>query len=266
MVSLSVIVLAKNVTAEIVPALKSASFADEIIVVDTGSTDDTLKLARPLVTKIIKSDLQDDFSAWRNQGAQEAKGDWLFYLDSDERFTPTLIKEIATTLLRPQFAAYTLPRRDILLGRHLKHWPHSRVLRLIRQDALVDWQGKLHEQPRINGQIGQLKNELIHLTHKNIDEKVLNTLDWSRSESQLLFKAGHPPMHAWRFWRIILTELFTRLRQGLWKDGTEGTIEIIYQTFSRFLTYVRLWELQRQPSLKQTYTDTDKKILEDFKS
>ena len=168
--------------------------------------------------------------------------------------------------MRPQFAAYTLPRRDILLGRHLKHWPHSRVLRLIRQDALVDWQGKLHEQPRINGQIGQLKNELIHLTHKNIDEKVLNTLDWSRSESQLLFKAGHPPMHAWRFWRIILTELFTRLRQGLWKDGTEGTIEIIYQTFSRFLTYVRLWELQRQPSLKQTYTDTDKKILEDFKS
>ncbi len=265
MSTLSVIILTKNVEHEVVPAIKSSLFATEIIIVDTGSTDTTLKLVRPMASKIVKTDIETDFSAWRNLGAQEATSDWLIYLDSDERFTPALIKEISAILRQPKFSAYTIPRRDIMLGRHLRHWPHSRVLRLIRKDSLVRWQGKLHEQPQINGQIGQLKNELIHLTHKNIDEKVLNTLNWSRAEAELLFKANHPPMKSWRFWRIVITELITRLAQGLWKDGTEGTIEVIYQTFSRFLTYVRLWELQRQPNLKQAYAEIDKKILDDLK-
>jgi len=79
----------------------------------------------------------------------------------------------------------------------------------------------------------------------------------------MLFKANHPPMKGWRFFRIILTEFWQRaIKQGLWHDGTEGTIEIIYQMFSRFLTYERLWEMQRHPSLKKTYQEIDKKILE----
>lgn len=276
--SISVIILTKDVAGEVIPALKTSKFADEIIVVDTGSTDNTLSVVRPYATKIVRSsDLpaskqSQDFAAWRNLGAKSATADWLLYLDSDERFTPALVKEILTTVANPKSAAYTIPRRDIMLGRHLPHWPDSRVLRLIKRSALVSWKGKLHEQPQIVDSslpdkqlIGKLKNELIHLTHKNIDEKVLNTLNWSRLEAEMLFKSGHPPMKTWRFWRIVFTELFTRLRQGLWKDGSEGSIEIIYQTFSRFLTYVRLWELQHQPSLKQTYANIDKKILDDFK-
>lgn len=261
--SLSVIILSKDVAEEIIPALKTSTFADEIILVDTGSTDDTLKVSRPYATKIVKTTGQD-FAAWRNLGAGEATGDWLLYLDSDERIPLRLKDEIIHTIANPKHTSYTIPRRDIMLGRHLKHWPDSRVLRLIKKSALTKWHGKLHEQPIITGTVGGLKNSLVHLTHKNIDEKVLNTLNWSHLEAELLLKANHPKMSGWRFWRIIITELFTRFFQGLWKDGTEGTIEIIYQTFSRFITYVRLWELQHNPTLKETYNNIDKKILDEL--
>lgn len=264
MATLSVIVLAKNVEKEIIPALKSAHFANEIILVDTGSTDKTVEIAKPFVTKIIKTSSVQNFARWRNQGAESSNGDWLLYLDSDERIPKKLSQEILATVNEPLHNAYTIARYEVFLGKHLNHWPDSRVLRLIKKDSLVRWQGKLHEQPQIKGTIGNLRNQMIHLSHKNINEKVLNTLNWSQVEAELLLKANHPPVKAWRLFRIIFTEFFQRfIKQGLWKDGTEGAIESIYQSFSKFLTYIQLWQLQRKPSLKETYQDIDKQILKE---
>lgn len=264
-VTLSIIILAKNVEDEIIPALKTARFADEIIVVDTGSTDRTIEISRKLADKLILTD-GSDFSVWRNLGASKAKGDWLFYLDSDERIPPKLAKEILSTIINTDLSALTVPRFEILLGKHLQHWGDSRVMRLIKKDKLIKWVGKLHEQPRIEGKTGELKHKLIHLTHKNIDEKTTATFSWSRTEARLMFDANHPKMTWWRFYRIVLTELFGRgIKQGLIWDGTEGHIEIIYQSFSRFLSYVRLWEMQQQPSLKSIYNEVDKKVLEEWK-
>jgi len=264
MPTLSIIILAKNVADEIVPALKTARFADEVLVVDTGSTDDTIQVARPLCDKIIKTS-GHSFAAWRNEGAAAATGEWLLYLDSDERISPKLALEIQKAISDPKHMAFTIPRFEVLLGKRLDHWSDTRVLRLIKKSSLIKWTGKLHEQPTIDGTVGMIRNQLVHLTHKNIDEKVLNTLNWSRLEAEMLFKANHPPMKAWRFYRIILTEFFIRfIKQGLWRDGAEGNIEIIYQMFSRFLTYVRLWEMQRQPTLKETYKAVDRKILQEW--
>ena len=265
MKKLSIIILAKNVAEEIVPALISSQFADEIIVVDTGSTDDTLKVCRNYNAKIIQSP-GTSFSKWRNDGAKEAKGDWLLYLDSDERIPLKLAEEIKKEIENPEHQAYTISRYEIFLGKHLNHWGDPRVLRLMERTSLQKWQGKLHEQPKITGTIGNLKNQMIHLSHKNIDEKLPNTLVWSRSEAELLLKNNHPPMAGWRFIRIMLTEFWDRcIKQGLWKDGTEGWIEIIYQMFSKFVTYERLWEMQRQPSLKKTYHLIDEDVVNEWK-
>jgi glycosyltransferase involved in cell wall biosynthesis len=266
MATLSAIVIAKNVEKEIVPALKSLSFAKEIILVDTGSEDETIKVSKPFVTKVVKTSSTQNFSRWRNEGAKAATGDWLLYLDSDERIPKKLAEEIVATVNEPLHDAYTLPRFEVFLGKHLSHWPDSRVLRLIKKSSLVRWQGKLHEQPKIKGTVGDLRNQIVHLSHKNINEKVSNTLNWSRIEADLLLKSKHPPIKAWRLFRIIFTEFFTRFfKQGLWKDGVEGSIESIYQSFSRFLTYVQLWQLQRKPSLKETYQDIDKQVLKELK-
>ena len=104
LMTLSVIVLSRNVASEIIPTLKSARFAPEIILVDTGSTDDTLKVARPYVHKIIKTSGQD-FAAWRNLGASAATSDWLLYLDSDERLPKPLAEEILSTINNPKHQA-----------------------------------------------------------------------------------------------------------------------------------------------------------------
>jgi len=265
MPSLSIIILAKDVEKEIIPALKTAQFADEVILVDTGSSDQTIEVSRNYVTKIVKTSGLN-FARWRNEGAKAAKGDWILYLDSDERIPQKLADEILETITEPIHDAYTISRYEIFLGKHLNHWPDPRVLRLMKRTSLKKWRGKLHEQPIIIGTIGKLGEQMVHLSHKNIDEKVLNTLAWSRLEAENLKKAGHPPMKGWRFFRIILTEFFNRfIKQRLWRDGTEGSIEVIYQMFSRFITYVRLWELQRKPSLKETYQDVDKQIIANIK-
>lgn len=260
--SISVIVLARNVAAEITPTLKIARlFADEVIVVDTGSTDETLAIAKKYAHKVYQT-TGLDFARWRNEGAKVATSDWLFYLDSDERVTPALASEIKKAIAIPEYQSYLISRYEVFLGKHLTHWGDPWVLRLIQKDALIKWQGKLHEQPQIKGKIGRLKNQLVHLTHKNFEEKVTNTLQWSDLEADLLLAANHPKMAGWRFFRIILTEFWYRaVRQRLWLDGTEGAMEIIYQMFSRFLTYARLWEKQRQPSLKETYAKIDKQVL-----
>jgi glycosyltransferase involved in cell wall biosynthesis len=265
--SLSIIILTKNVEDEVLPALKTASkIADEIIIVDTGSTDATLKLVKPYASKVIKTTVHN-FATWRNLGAQHATSDWLLYLDSDERLPKALAGEILATIKEPIHDAFTLPRYEIFLGKHLAHWPDPYVLRLIKKTSLVAWRGRLHEQPDVKGTIGTLKNNLIHLSHRNITQKLTNSLEWSKLEAKLLYQANHPKMKGWRLWRILATEFWLRfVKQGLWKDGVEGNIEVIYQMFSRFLTYVRLWEMQRDPTLKETYTQVDKKILQEWKS
>lgn len=261
---LSVIILTKNSEDEVTTALKTARFAEEIVVVDTGSEDKTLDIVRKYADVVVGSD-GNDFSKWRNLGAKKASGDWLLYLDSDERIPLKLANEISEILLSGDKDAYLLTRYEIMLGKHLKHWGDSQVLRLIKKNALVKWQGKLHEQPIIEGNIGQLKHKLIHLTHKNIDEKTTSTFNWSRMEANLMLAANHPKMTWWRFYRIIFTEFIHRaFVKGLVWDGDVGHIESIYQSFSRFMSYVRLWELQQSPSLRDVYQQVDKKIMEEW--
>lgn len=267
MATLTIIIITGNKAHEILPTLKIAKkFANEIILVDTGSTDKTIKISKPYYDKLIKT-TGFNFAQWRNVATKHATSDWLLYLDTDERVPKALAGEILATLTEPIHDAYTIPRREILLGKHLKHWPDTQVLRLIKKSSLKQWKGNLHEQPEIAGTVGELKNEMVHLTHRSFDENISKTIAWSKLEAEMLFKSNHPKMKGWRFWRILLTEFYQRFfKQGLWRDGVEGSLEIIYQMFSRFITYVRLWELQRDPDLQQTYKNIDKKILDEWKS
>ena len=264
MVKLSAIIISKDEEDVIETALKSLKFADEVIVADSGSTDNTLKIAKKYANKIVKT-TGNSFGQWRNQAMQAAKGNWILYLDSDERIPPKLAREIVATINEPIHDAYTIPRYEVLLGKHLSHWPDPHVLRLMKKSSLVKWKGTLHEQPEIKGTVGKLREQMIHLTHRDFTAMIAKTSKWSIKEAILLKKAGHPKMVGWRFFRIIFTELFQRLiKQGLWKDGTEGVLEAIFLSFSRFFTYVRLWEMQREPSLDKTYKHIDKKIFEEW--
>lgn len=247
---ISVIIIVKNEQDMIEDCLKSAGWADEIILLEGGSTDNTLKIAEKFKVKICRQKEKSlDFAAWHNQGKEESSGEWIFYLDADERTTPELKKEILTVVPGTGFSAFAVPRRNFLLGKELKHggWYPDYQTRLFKKEKLKKWIGKLHEHPEIEGPTARLKFPLIHLQPATIEPALGKTIRWSKIEAELLHKANHPPVTWWRILRMGLTTLFNRLikKQGF-RDGNEGWIESIYQSFHTMTVYIRLWEMQRE--------------------
>ena len=248
---ISAIILFGNRENEIEECLKSIKWADEIIAIDIGSDVRTAELIKKFRkdAQIIKGG-KGSFSDWRNIGAQKAQGAWLFYIDTDERATKKLEKEIKRVTNQGKYAAFQIPRKNFFLGKEFKTEYPDYVTRLIKKDKLKTWQGNIHEQPVIDGKISKLKNPLIHVTHRNLSQMLDKTIKWSWLEAKNRYDAGHPPMKTWRFFRVIFTEFVNQfIKKKRWKDGSEGWIEGIYQMFSVFITYVRLWQLQNKKGL-----------------
>lgn len=251
---LSAVVITKNEEPRIAKCLESLSFCDEIIVIDNGSIDKTLEIAEKFHTEIqhVKG---IDFSTLRNVGKDEAKGAWILYVDADEIVTPELKKEIQGIIsfsnpspVSPKHAtinAYYIKRCNYYLG---YKWPvRDKMQRLFFKDALIRWEGKLHETAVIDGKMGVLKEPLIHNTHRSLEEMVDKTNEWSKFEAQLRFDSHHPKIVWWRLIRVMGTGFFQSfIKEGGWKAGTLGWIESVYQAFSMFITYAKLWEMQEK--------------------
>lgn len=241
--SCSVIIIAKNEAAQIGECIRSVSWVDEVIVVDNGSTDETIQLAEKQHAKIVEYSGMN-FSALRDYGAKEATSEWLLYIDADERVTPTLQKEIIEKIGGSD-SAYYIPRRNFYLG---YEWPtQDKMIRLIKKNDLLSWKGKLHEHPDVKGTVGECTEPLIHNTHRTVSEMVEKTNEWSDIEAGLRMNANHPSMSWWRFVRVMCTAFMNSfIKQRGWKAGTVGWVESIYQSFSMFITYAKLWELQQE--------------------
>lgn len=261
--SLSVVIIAKDAEGEIADAISSVDFADETIVVDNGSTDRTVEVATYLKAKVFTSS-SSNFSTLRNVGLQKGNGEWILYIDTDERVTDELADNIKSVIKGKEsgVSAYRIRRKNFYFctckktddsageGRHFGNheWPYiEKIERLFRRDSLKGWRGELHESPIVDGKIGELEGFLLHYTHRDLTSMLAKTIVWSKVEAQLRFKANHPPMTWWRFFRVMLTAFIdSYIKQGGWKVGVVGLLESIYQSFSIFVTYARLWELQNR--------------------
>ncbi len=246
---ISAIILAKNEQQTILQVLKRLSWTDEQIVVDNGSIDNTVKIANENGAKTV-SIPEKDFSKMRNEAAKKSKADWLLYIDTDEEISPALQKEIIEITKKTpdttvDHVAYTLKRKNYYLG-HL--WPYTDgMIRLIYKPSLFGWFGDLHETAKINGSIGTLQHLLIHKTHRSLEEMLTKTNEWSEIEAKLRFDAHHPLIVPWRLFRVMVTGFYdSYLKQGGWKAGTVGIMESMYQGFSLFITYAKLWEMQQK--------------------
>lgn len=262
---LSIIILTQNEEKMIKACLESVrQLADEIIVIDDQSTDKTIEIAKKYTEKIYVHKMKD-FSSQREFALRQAQGEWVLYVDADERVTPALRDEILAIVKKrgrknTAIAAYYIPRKNIFLGREQKP---DRVERLFKREKLLGWFGKIHESPRVEGKKATLKNHLIHLTHRDISSMIKKTLEWSHVEAELRLQANHPPVTWYRLLKVMLREFYQQIcKNRVYRYGTEGWIEGTFQVFSLFITYVRLWEKQRGESLETTYEKIDKKFLE----
>lgn len=242
--TVSAIIIAKNEEERIAKCLKSVAFAEERIVVDNGSTDKTIRIARNAGAKIITSE-EKDFSNLRELGLREATGTWVLYIDADEEVGESLQKEIQHVIRSNSTAGYVIRRDTYFLGHH---WPYQdKVERLFLRNALRGWHGTLHETPLYVGSIGTLNNPIVHRTHRTLEEMVAKTNEWSALEAKLRLDANHPSVVWWRLLRVMITGFYRSFfAQGGWRAGTVGWIESIYQGFSMFITYAKLWEMQQK--------------------
>lgn len=244
---ISAIVIAKNVEDVIADCLDSVAFCDEIIMVDNNSTDRGVEIARHMGAKVVYCDSQN-FAESRNLGLKKAKGKWVLYIDADERISSEL-QEIIKRVIdeeENEFEAYRLQRKNFYFGNH--EWPYIEKLeRFFKRTSLKEWYGKLHESPRVKGKIGELDGFLLHYTRRDLTTMVIKTIAWSEIEAELRFTSNHPTMSWWRFFRVMITALYdSYVRQKGYKAGTAGVVESIYQAFSMFITYARLWEMQNE--------------------
>ena len=229
-------------------AIESFEFCDEIIVIDNNSTDKTAETSEKLGAKVYKKESRN-FSVLRNFGKENAKGDFILYLDADEIISDELKKNIVEIAKQDKPAAsYSITRKNYYLGKN--EWPKKeKIKRLFLKEKLVGWKGTIHESPVVDGGVEELGGYILHFTHRNLSQMLKKTIEWSEEEAKLKLAARHPKMSLWRFFRVMATTFIDYyIKQKGYKLGTVGLIESIYQSFSTFITYARLWEMQKKVS------------------
>lgn len=243
---LSALVLVKNEQDTIEAALAQLVFADEIVVLDQESVDQTVKLAQKYTHKIFTSKIAD-FAQNRNLLAARAQGDWLLYIDADERISKQTVQEIKAAITRDDKNAYYFPRKNIILGKWLRHggwWPDY-VPRLIKKEKLIGWQGAVHESPRIEGELGYLQTPINHHTARNLSQMLTKSISWAKIEAQLYYQAKNPRVTIFKLLKFSFSQFFARyfIKLGF-LDGQVGLISSLYQALHHAMIFTYLWELQ----------------------
>ena len=272
MPKLSVTVITKNEAADIEAALQSAAWADELIVVDSGSTDGTPAIARRSAGRVIEREWPG-YGEQKNYAASIAANDWILSLDADERVTPELAREIQALMAaeRPDLVhrGYRIPRVTWHLGRWIRttDWYPDYQLRLYDRRAAAWTTSHVHESVTVAGSVGMLRGELQHLAYRDIADH-LETIDRYSTYAARQMRddgrragwleiAGHPP----------LAFLRNYLAHGGIRDGAPGLIISALNAYYVFLKFAKLWELQlHHGTTKDTKTTKTTKTTEATKS
>lgn len=282
--NLSVVISAHNNEDLIEGCLKSIrQLADEIIVVDNESTDNTVKIARKY-TKLVHKHNNNPLvlNQAKNYGFTKAKGSWALSLDPDERVTPKLAKEIKsatshkpTSLSRGEalrdYVGYQMPRKNIIFGKWIKHglWHPDEQVRLFMRDKGKFLLTHNHEKLKVNGQVGNLSGHLLHYNYTSVSQYIdkINHM-YSDNEAHTMIKSGKK-VQWYDSIRMPLSDFLANFfaREG-YKDGLHGLVLSIFQAFYTFTVFAKIWEKQQfkeynsETFLQETKTEFVAKLQE----
>ena len=244
-----------NEAACLEACLKSVQWADEIVIVDDGSTDGTVEIARRFTDKVTIAPSHGNFHANKNLAIQTATRQWVLSLDADEVIPAELADEIRHAIQGTSYAAFRLGRRNHFLGRWIRHggWYPDRIIRLFRK-GVTQWPLEIHETPQVSppDMVGEVRAEFLHFSYRSLDQYFEK---FNRYTSRLAREAderGDPVGPA----RALL-ELFIRppawflyryvARLGL-LDGLPGLFIAFSSALVIAVSYFKLWEIRTRPS------------------
>ncbi|WP_271855701.1 glycosyltransferase family 2 protein [Patiriisocius marinus] len=237
MSTLTVIIPTYNEAAYIIDALKSVAFADEIILIDSFSDDETVALAKPLVTKVLERKF-DNFSGQKNAALQHATGDWVLFLDADERVTQSLEQEIKATIANPKHGGYKINFPHYYMNRFL--YSHSDdVLRLVKREG-ASYSGKVHEKLTCEGSIGKLENKMLHYTYKGLTNYITKKESYAWYQAEQLYNKGKKATLFHFFFKPIYRFFSSFILKGGFKDGVPGLTVAAVNAYGVFQRYVKL--------------------------
>jgi glycosyltransferase involved in cell wall biosynthesis len=241
MSKLSVIIIAKNESENIADCIKSANFADEVIVLDSGSSDDTNSIAKKLGAKVFNKPWKG-YGQHKNLAIQLAEHEWIFSLDADERITPNLKREILKTINHSNLNVYDVPRRSLFVSRFIKHsgWHPDRTKRLFKKGSARFSEHHVHECLITKCEIGHLAESLIHYSYRDFETVLKKINVYSSLGARDLKNRGKRGslkkaiFHA--IWAFIRTYF---LRLGF-LDGREGLMLAISIGEGTYYRYIKL--------------------------
>lgn len=245
---ISVVMITYNEADNIENCLRSLEWADEIVVVDSHSTDGTADIARKYTERIIERDWPG-FTVQRNFASDQAEHDWVLSIDADERVTPELKDAILDTLTNGGAgkSGFFIPIKTYYLGRWIRHcgWHHEK-LRLYQRSKGKFVGQHVHEKLELEGPTGRLVQHIDHYNYRNVSEQIQRVDHYSALAAQEMFDNGR---------RFFLPSLFIRppvkfLETYLWKlgilDGLPGLIISVMDAYQMFLRYAKLWEMGKK--------------------
>jgi glycosyltransferase involved in cell wall biosynthesis len=244
---LSAIVITRNEAANIAECLRSLAFCDEVIVVDSGSDDDTVQRAEVAGARVSTHPFAG-FGAQKNYALSLATGDWVLSLDADERVTRELAAEIEAALAAGAADGYAMPRLSSFCGRPMRHsgWYPDYVLRLFRLGAARFSDNLVHERVICDGKIARLTQPIIHHPMRTLEDALLRVDRYATAGAAEIVASGRRVsftsgiLHGgWAFVRTYV------LRAGF-LDGREGFLVAVYNAECTYYRYMKAWFAQRR--------------------
>ncbi len=222
---LSAVIIARNEVDRIGDAIRSVAFAQEVLVLDSGSEDGTVELAKSLGARVIVTDWPG-FVAQKQRAWEAATGDWVLSLDADERVSPALAAEISGLLPSPSAEGYSVPRRNVYLGVPLQggHWWPDRRIRLARKKA-GKWGGiDPHDHLEIAGTVLPLKGELLHHPYRDLADHLRTVDRYSAIAARESIRRGQKAGVVECYLRPVGRVFGEFFWKGGWRDGALGLL------------------------------------------
>jgi len=248
MSSISVVIVTLNEEANIRRCLESAKWADEVIVVDSGSTDRTVEICREYGCRVLVHEWTGD-GPQKAYAIEQATSNWVLVLDADEELTDALVSEIRETIESPTAAdVFFLSRRNSFLGKWMGHggWYPDRVARLFKREG-ARWSSKIthsHLDLARDTKTARLKNDLLHYTYPTLREFIRKADRFSTKQAEQVLAENRIP----RRLRLRLITAFPRkfaetyIYKGGWRDGMHGFVASVLMATRVFMRYAKLWE------------------------